>query len=102
MASDLRLIGETWNALQPFVREQKCAGCECLQGALMELSLGLEDLTPGDERQQLLAAITGAMAVQDRHGCLGCEPCKPGDTLAAYYREQQVQEVPSSCACKEG
>jgi hypothetical protein len=102
MALELQMIGEAWNILQPFVREKKCAGCECLQGALMELSLGLEDLAPSDERQQLLTAITGGMAMQDRHGCLGCEPCTPGDVLAAYYRRQQAQEVLSSCACEDG
>jgi Pyruvate/2-oxoacid:ferredoxin oxidoreductase delta subunit len=102
MTAERRLIGDTWNLLQPFVREQKCVGCECLQGALTELCLGLEDLAPGDERQRLLSAITGAMAVQDRHGCLGCEPCTPGNTLAAYYREQQARELLSPCACKDG
>jgi hypothetical protein len=102
MAADLRLIGEAWSTLQPFVQEKKCVGCECLQGALMELCLGLEDLTPGDERQHLLSTITGAMAVQDRHGCLGCEPCTPGDILVATYREGQAKETPTPCACKDG
>ena len=102
MTAERRLIGDTWNLLQPFVREQKCVGCECLQSALMELCLGLEDLAPGDERQRLLSAITGAMAVQDRHGCLGCEPCTTGDILVAYYRQQQAQEIPSPRVCKDG
>ena len=46
MAANLRLIETTWNAILPRLREEKCAGCECLQGALMEIRLALEDLPP--------------------------------------------------------
>jgi hypothetical protein len=39
MAVDLPLINGTWQALQPSLREAKCIGCECLQGALVELRM---------------------------------------------------------------
>ena len=49
MAANLRLIETTWNAILPRLREEKCAGCECLQGALMEIRLALEEL-PAESR----------------------------------------------------
>jgi hypothetical protein len=102
MAADLQLVGDTLSALQPFAQQEKCASCECLQGALVELRMTLEELPEGAEQERLLSAVTQAMQIQSPHACLGCEPCTPGDTLAAYYREQQAQELPSPCACKDG
>jgi hypothetical protein len=102
MAADLQLVGDTLSALQPFAQQEKCASCECLQGALVELRMALEELPESAERERLLSAVTQAMQIQSPHGCLGCEPCTPADTLAAYYREQQAQELPSPCACEDG
>jgi hypothetical protein len=102
MAADFQLVGDTLSALHPFVQQEKCASCECLQGALVELRMTLEELPERAERERLLSAVTQAMQVQSPHGCLGCEPCTPGDVLVAYYREQQTQELPSPCACKDG
>ncbi|MCX5735327.1 MAG: hypothetical protein NTW68_13505 [candidate division NC10 bacterium] len=102
MAADLQLVGDTLSALQPFAQQEKCASCECLQGALVELRMALEELPEDAERERLLFAVTQAMQIQSPHGCLGCEPCAPADTLATYYREQQAQEIPSPCACKDG
>jgi hypothetical protein len=102
MATDLQLVGDTLSALQPFAQQEKCAPCECLQAALVELRMALEELPEGAERERLLSAVTQAMQIQSPHGCLGCKPCPPGDTLVAYYREQQAQEIPSPCACKDG
>ena len=102
MTAHLQLIGDTLSALQPFVREEKCASCECLQGALVELRLALEDLPHDAEQERLLSAVGLAMSVQDRHACLGCEPCSPGNLLAAYYRGQQALQQPTACACEDG
>jgi len=102
MAADLQLVGDTLSALRPFAQQEKCASCECLQGALVELRMALEELPEGAERERFLSAVTQAMQIQNPHGCLGCEPCTPADTLVAYYREQQAQELLSPCACKDG
>ena len=102
MAADLQLVGDTLSALQPFAQQEKCASCECLQGALVELRMALEELPEGTERERLLSAVTQAMQIQSPHGCLGCEPCTPGDVLADFYRTQQAMEAVSPCACKDG
>jgi hypothetical protein len=102
MAADLQLIRETWNALQPFVRQEKCAGCECLHGALVELRMALEETLTGSDQATLLSLVRGAMGRGEPHACLGCEPCTPGDLLTAFYREQQAQATPAACACEDG
>ena len=102
MTADLQLIGDTWSALEAFTRVEKCAACECLQGALVELRMGLEELEIGTEQERLLAAVARAMKVQSPHLCLGCEPCNPSDVLASFYRAQQAREAVSPCACEDG
>jgi len=56
-----------------------CRTCECLQGFLTQLGLD----TPEDAGAliQPWLAPRGQM-----HGCLGCDPCPPGDQFAAYLR----------------
>jgi hypothetical protein len=99
MAANLRLIETNWNAMLPYLHGEKCAGCECLQGALIELRLELEDLPETAERERLLSAVRHAMNVRSPHACRGCEPCNPGNILADFYRAQQAAEAaaPSEC-----
>jgi len=99
MAVDIHLIGDTWCSLEPVVREEKCATCECLQGALVELRMALEELPEGAEQERLLTAVIQAMNVRNPHSCLGCEPCNPSGTLASFYRAQQAHEAVSPSAC---
>jgi hypothetical protein len=98
MAATLELIAKTWGALQPALREEKCSSCECLQGALVELKLVLEELPVGGEQEALLTAVDGAMRVREPHACLGCEPCNPGNILADFYRAQQAAEAAQPCS----
>jgi hypothetical protein len=102
MSADLQLVATTWNALQPLVGEEKCSGCECLQGALVELKLTLEELPDGPEPARLLSDIGTAMQVRATHGCLGCQPCNPGDILANFYRQQQAQASAAQPGCDAG
>lgn len=99
MSANLPLIAKTWNALQPLVRDEKCGACECLQGALMELKLALEDVPEGSEQERLLSNIGRAMQVGTSHACLGCEPCNPGNILADFYRELQAQTAAAHPCC---
>jgi len=101
MGADLPRIRDTWHALHPFLEEEKCVACECLQGALVELRLALEELPPDPAQTELLALVETATC-REPHGCLGCEPCHPADILATFYREQQAREVAAACACGEG
>ena len=99
MAANLRLIETTWNAILPYLREEKCSRCECVQGALMEIRLTLEDLPVTAAQDRLLSAVRHAMNVGSPHACLGCEPCDPGNILADFYRAQQAAEVATPTAC---
>jgi len=99
MSADLRLVATTWNALQPFVGEEKCSGCECLQGALVELKLTLEERPEELEQARLLSDIEAAMQARAAHACLGCQPCNPGDILADFYRQQQAQAAAAQPCC---
>jgi len=94
--ADLALIAETWEALRPRLAEEHCPGCECLQGALTELRLSLEELPGSADRDALLARITGARE-RSLHGCLDCRPCPPADILVAFYREQARREAAGCC-----
>ena len=99
MSANLPPIETTWIALQPFVHEEKCSACECLQGALMELRLSLEEFPASPEREQRLVEIGKAMHAGAPHACLGCEPCNPGNILADFYRQQQAQASAAQPCC---
>jgi hypothetical protein len=102
MAADLSLITNTWQALGPALAEDKCAGCECLQGALVELKLALEELPTGAAHTSLSAQVESALRRGEPHACLGCQPCNSGDILANFYREQQAHETTPAQACCDG
>ncbi len=99
MAVDISVIGDAWRALEPLLREEKCASCECLQAVLVELRLALDELPEGAEQQRLLTSVARAMTVQSPHSCIGCEPCYPSDILASFYRGEQSSQVSSRSVC---
>jgi hypothetical protein len=93
MSADLDLIVKTWRSLQPFTAVEKCATCECLQGALVELQMALEDLPAAIDIGGLPILIQAALSRGEPHACQGCRPCHPGDILANYYRERQRRDA---------
>ncbi len=97
--TDLRVIGEAWDALQPFLGVDKCVACECLQGALTELLMALDALPVSPEQERLLTAVRGGLDLLNLHGCLGCEPCEPADALVAFYRSRDATAMAGRCAC---
>ncbi len=97
--ADLRLIEETWQALRPFLEVDKCVDCECLQAALTELVMGLEDLPATPGRESLFTLVRGAVDLSKLHTCLGCDPCEPADLLASFYRRRDAGEAAAHCGC---
>ncbi|HTU03295.1 MAG TPA: hypothetical protein VMG58_15810 [Candidatus Sulfotelmatobacter sp.] len=95
--TELQRVRRFWAALQPALAQEQCRSCECLQGALVELRLALEELPDGPERDPLLDSIQAARGSDGLHGCLECTPCDPGDLLAAFYRAQAA----GRCGCGE-
>ncbi len=100
MPADLALITETWRALQPVLAQDKCAGCECLRAALVELKLALTELPEGGQTD-LGAHVEAALEQGEPHACLGCDPCHPGGILATFYREQQAREAAAPSASRD-
>ncbi len=102
MPDDLDLITKTWHVLRPFAAQEKCATCECLQGALVELQMAIEDLPPTVDPGGLPTLLQSALSKGEPHACHGCQPCNPGDTLADFYRERQRRQAAAACACGDG
>ena len=59
-----------------------CLTCECFLGYVIRLQVD-SDETSRD--------LTGEYQVERKgmHGCLGCDPCPPGNLYAEYIREKQ-------------
>ena len=98
MAAGLEGVGKTWRALEPIVDQAKCAGCECLRAALVELKLALAELPSDGRRSTLEEKVDAALRRGEPHACLGCKPCQSGNILADFYRDQQAHDAaPSAC-----
>ena len=59
-----------------FPRDE-CPTCECYLGYLVQLGFDADEVA-----SSLIADNMPDRS--DMHGCLGCEPCPPGDLFAAY------------------
>jgi hypothetical protein len=60
-----------------------CHTCECFQGFLVQLAID------ADEGADVLISPLRA-ARSTLHGCLGCDPCPPGDQYADYRRADHI------------
>jgi hypothetical protein len=71
------------NRLTSALPHDACQTCECFQGFLVQLLIDADQ-----EAARLVASHRverGAM-----HGCLGCDPCPPGDQYADYRAERRA------------
>lgn len=66
--------------LEELVSRKECWSCDCLQGLLTQLELDCCEI----------AAVVKSLKVptEEMHGCLGCDPCPPGEAFARYIRRQ--------------
>lgn len=67
------------------VPKDACWSCDCFQGFLTQLELdAAEDVTD----------LTDPLKVprEQMHGCLGCDPCPPGEAYSQYLRR-------GNCGC---
>lgn len=71
--------GKYKEALEEFLKIEKCRDCECLQGALMQLRIDVPQLKAGIDR-----LLSGNL-----HKCPGCKPCPPADLWERYLKETQ-------------
>ena len=72
-------VRSTLQGLEASLPYAACRTCECLQGFLTQLGLDADEDAGAPIRPWL--AERGQV-----HGCLGCDPCPPGDRFAAYLR----------------
>jgi len=63
-------------------QKEECWSCDCLQGLLYQL-----ELDAGEEVAELTISLK--VPSSEMHGCLGCEPCPPGEVFARYIRWQK-------------
>lgn len=65
--------------LKQSIRHEECLTCDCFQGLLVQLEL---------DAKEDISDLTEPLKVdQDTmHGCLGCDPCPPGEVYADYMR----------------
>lgn len=63
--------------LEAAVGQEACWSCECLQGFIAQL-----ERDAGPKARALLAMYE--VRQEKLHGCLGCQPCPPGDLFAKY------------------
>ena len=72
---------EILKRLREGVSKEDCWTCDCLQGLLTQLELDAdEDIT------DLTADLKITRDLM--HGCLGCDPCPPGNSYANYLRKR--------------
>jgi len=69
------------------VPHESCWTCDCLQGFLTQLEL---------DADQDVSDLTAELKIDRKrmHGCLGCDPCPPGEVYAGYLRG-------SECKCEK-
>jgi hypothetical protein len=72
-------VRSTLQELEASLPHDACRTCECLQGFLTQLQL--------DAPEDAGALIRPWLAARSQvHGCLGCDPCPPGERFADYLR----------------
>ena len=71
-----RIVQETISGF----RRAECGTCECFQGFLVQLEL--------DAAENVSDIVSlHKVSIDWMHGCLGCDPCPPGVSFAAYLRD---------------
>jgi hypothetical protein len=84
--SDSKQIESILQETEASFRHEECRTCECFLGLVTQLRLD----TPAEARAPLDAR---RVARNEIHGCLGCDPCPPGDRYAAYMRQKQAAKL---------
>lgn len=80
--------------------KETCRTCDCYQGLVTQLEL--------DGGPAAAAMAAGLKVPADQmHGCLGCDPCPPGDAFSAYLRGMGPKVTVETCGnagcnCTEG
>jgi hypothetical protein len=72
---------------------EECKSCDCLQGFLAQLQIDLGDTG-------LEVARPFMVPRQEMHGCLGCDPCPPGEAFSAYLRTPKAVR-PGDCCTED-
>ena len=63
-----------------------CLTCECFLGYVVRLRLDSDESSRDLIDEYRVERI-------NMHGCLGCDPCPPGDSYADYIRKNQGPQL---------
>ena len=81
------VVRSTLQELEASLPHAECRTCECLQGFVTQLHL--------DAPEDAGALIRPWLAARGQvHGCLGCDPCPPGDQFVTYLRGSNRSRQP--------
>ncbi len=67
--------------LQKYIIKEECWSCDCLQGFLTQLELD-------SEKDVSHLTISFKISKDQMHGCLGCDPCPPGEAFSEYINKK--------------
>lgn len=65
--------------IKPWLDEEQCRTCECLQLALIQIEMD-------DEENMSVVVAPHKIFHEQMHPCLGCEPCPPAQALVDYVQ----------------
>lgn len=75
----MRADRKLFDALKPWLAQERCRTCDCTQAALAQLQLD------GSAAVQRLAA-RHRLPPSDIHPCMGCDPCPPAEAWTEFAR----------------
>jgi hypothetical protein len=61
------------------LEKEACRTCDCLQGYLTQL-----EMDAAEDVSDIIEPLK--VDREQMHGCLGCDPCVPGEHFARYIR----------------
>lgn len=74
---------DLFEKLRPWLDDDRCRTCDCLQGALTQIELD-------DETDTKELVSPHKVTREQMHPCLGCNPCPPAEAWAEYIRSLET------------
>ncbi|MFP3937144.1 MAG: hypothetical protein ACLFVW_02290 [Phycisphaerae bacterium] len=73
-------VSDLLQQLRGAMRHRACWTCDCFQGFLRQLEMDADE-----DVSDLMDPLK--VSADEVHGCLGCDPCPPGEVYTEYLRK---------------